>query len=323
MPGTQTTTTHASQIRTYFERTLLAHAIHNLVLQQLANRKPLPPQEGSKTITFFKPQAASSADVQTLTEGTPIAVFTDQVYTTVVVTLAQFGESMKWSDILTATALLKVVNDGITRMGENVALKCDDVIMAALSHATTGFTKRYSGGAATYAALSALSNANGKFTGDDALDGLTALRIAMAPRIKGEYIGVAGPQVLRDLMKDTTWVNAKVYSDVQDLYNGEAGSFMNIRFLMTDNPWGENATEGTRDTATPIIWSTYFVGADCFGVSDLGSQSPYSPKFMICDTADKSDPGNQFQTATVKTYYGAVVLQPTFGITVRSRTVYA
>jgi N4-gp56 family major capsid protein len=318
-----TTTTHSSQIRAYFSKQLLQHAIHNIVLAQLATRKPLPRQEGSKTIQFFKPAAASSADVQSLTEGTPITATTTQSYTTVTITLAQVGEMMQWTDILTETAFLQVVNDGIKRMGENCALKLDDVIMTALSHASTGGTKRYSGGAANMAALVALSNANGKFTGDDALDALTTLRINMAPRIKGEYIGVAGPQVLRDLMKDSTWVNAKVYSDVTDLYNAEAGSFMNIRFLMTDNPWGEVATEGTRDTSAPVIWSTYFFGEEAFGVADISTQSPYGPRVMICDDADKADPANQYSTATWKAYYGCSVLQQTWLITHRSRTVYA
>lgn len=318
-----TTTTHSSQYRTYFDRKLLAHAVHTIVLAQLARKEALPPHEGAKTVQFFRPQVADASTVSSLTEGTPLATSTDQTYSAVSVTLAQVGQYMQWSDILTQTAFLKVLDDGVRFMGETCALKCDDVVMAALSHASTGFSKRYSGGAANYAALLALSNANGKLVGDDILDATTTLRINKTPTIGGQYVGVLGPQIARDLMRDTNWTNSKVYSDVQDLYNAEEGTLYDVRFVRTTNPWGEDATEGTRDDTSPPIWSTYIFGHDAFGVVDLASMSPMRPHMYILDTADKSDKLNQYVTAGWKAYYAALVLNPNFGITLRSRSLYA
>ena len=152
-----TTTSLSNQYQRYFSKQLLEKAVDTLVLNQFAKKADLPTGLGSKTIRFFRPVSAASSNVQSLTEGTPIAVFTDLSYTAVDIDLAQFGEAMKWTDLLGWTALLKVMDDGIQLMGEDCALKADDLTLAVLAHATTGGTKRYSGGAADYTALKALT----------------------------------------------------------------------------------------------------------------------------------------------------------------------
>ena len=320
-----TTTSLSNQYQRYFSKQLLDHAVDTLVLNQFARKSDLPQGLGSKTIRFFRPVTAASANVQSLTEGTPIAVFTDLTYTAVDVDLAQFGEAMKWTDLLGWTALLKVMDDGIKLMGEDCALKADDLTLAVLAHATTGGTKRYSGGAADFAALTALSTANGSFTADDPLDAMTKLMINIAPRINGSYIGIVAPQIARDLMKTSTWVNASSYSSVQQLFKGEIGSLYGVRFILTTNYWGEDATEGTRDT-TPVAgqkWLSIFTGRDAYGVVSLSGQSPYSPDIMICNEADKSDPANQFTTATWKAFYQAAVLNSAWVIAHRSKSSFS
>ena len=180
-----------NQYQRYFSKQLLDNAKDTLVLNQFAKKADLPKGMGSKTIRFFRPVTAASANVQTLTEGTPIAVFTDLTYTAVDIDLVQFGEAMKWTDILGWTALLKVMEDGIDLMSEDCALKADDLTLAALAHATTGGTKRYSGGATTYAALGALTTTTGKFTADDPLDAMTRLHAeqgaAHQRRLRGHH----------------------------------------------------------------------------------------------------------------------------------------
>ena len=323
--ATNTTTTLSNQYQRYFSKELLQHAVDTLVLNQFARKSDLPKGLGSKTIRFFRPVTAAAANVQTLTEGTPIAVFTDLTYTAVDVDLAQFGEAMKWTDLLGWTALLKVMDDGIRLMGEDCALKADDLTLAVLAHASTGGTKRYSGGAANFTALKALTTTTGAFTADDPLDAMTKLMINKAPKINGSYIGIVSPQVARDLMKTSTWINASSYSSVQQLFKGEIGSLYGVRFILTTNYWGEDATEGTRDT-TPVagqVWLSIFTGRDAYGVVSLSGQSPYSPDIMICNEPDKSDPANQFTTATWKAFYQACVLNSDWVIAHRSQAGYS
>ena len=319
-----TTTTHANQIQRFYDRVLLEHAVANTVNDQFAKREELPQHSGTKSIRFFRKQAASAADVELVaSEGVPSATYKDQTYTAVDVDLTQYTEKSKWSDLLEGTSLLKVVTDGIATMGEDVALKIDDTIYEAIAHATTGGTKRYAG-ATSFAAFDALTPANGKITMDVILDATTRLRMNNAPRIKGEYVGVASPPVLRDVMKDSNWVNAKVYSDVQDLYKAEAGTFWGVRFVMSTNTWAEDSVEGTRDTTpdSDANYLSFITGKDAYGAVNLSGMSPWSPHVMVCDKPDKSDPANQFMTAALKFYYGTAVLNQAFIIALRSKTLF-
>ena len=322
-----TTTSLSGQYQRFYSKKLLQHAENTLVLNQFAKKAPLPKGLGSKTIRFFRRVTAASANVQTLTEGTPLATYTDLTYTAVDVDLAQLGELARFTDILGWTALLDVMEDGIQLLGEDCALKADDVTLAVLAHATTGATKRYSGGQTTYAGLAALTQTTGKFIATDALDAVTNLKINLAPRVNGGYIGIIGPQVARDLMVDARWLDPQKYKDGTDgLFKGEIGKLDGVRYVETTNVWSEDATEGTRDiTITPAdqIYSTFFTGKDAYGVVALDGQSPMSPKVMICDKPDKSDGLNQFISVGWKAFYNAAVLNAAWVINVRSLAQYS
>ena len=321
-----TTTSLTSQYQRLFSKQLLTTAENTLVVNQFAQKKPLPKHMGAKTIRFFRRVAAASANVQTLTEGTPLATYTDLSYTSVDCDLVQLGELARFTDILGWTALLDVMKDGIDLLGEDCALKADDVTLAVLAHATTGATKRYAGSAANYAALAALTQATGKFVATDGLDAVTNLIINLAPRIDGGYVGIIGPQVSRDLRLDSRWLNPHVYRDTTQLYKYEIGSLDGVRYVQTTNVWSEDAAEGTRDTTiTPAdqIYSTFFTGKEGYGVVQLDGQSPLSPKVIICDKADKADGLNQFISVGWKAFYNACMLNTAWVVNVRSLAAYS
>lgn len=324
--GTTTTTTLTDTYQRFYSQELLAHATPELKLNQFGAKKELPRKRGATTIRWFRRMATSATtvgQVQSLAEGTPISTFTQYAYGYVDGSLTQFGEALKYTDIVGWTALLDVLDDGITYLGENCARKADDVTWAVIAHATTGLQKRYSGGAANYAALVALTAANGKYVSIDGLAALTRLRIDNAPRAAGGvYIGIIGPQVAYDLKRDSTWVNASSYSAVKQLFQGEIGELDGIRYVETTNVWGESATEGTRDTSTPTIFSSVFTGRDSYGVVNLTGKGPNSPAITIVDRADHADPLNQTLIAGWSAFYSSVVLNNTFGAIVRSKTTF-
>jgi N4-gp56 family major capsid protein len=321
--ATNTTTTLTLQYTRHFSKQLLEHAKHELKLNQFGASKQLPRGMGATNIRFFRRMVADSANVQTLSEGVPITTFTTYTYEKVDVDLAQIGEALKYSDIAGWTALLEILNDGIQYLGENCALKADDLTWAAIAHATTGLTKRYSGGAANYAALVALSAANGKYVSEDGLAALTQLQINRAPRKNGVFVGIIPPQIAFNLKRDTTWVNASTYSNVKQLFQGEIGELDGIRYVETTNVWGEDATEGTRDTTSPPIFASVFTGQDAYGVVELSGKGPKAPKITIVDTPDHADPLNQTLIAGWSAYYASAVLNPNFGVIVRSKSTFA
>jgi len=322
--GNNTTTSLSGQYQRHFSKELLDHAIDTLVLNQFAKSADLPKNLGSKTVKFFRPVAGASSNVQTLVEGTPITTFTSMSYEEVDVDLTQYGEAMKFTDILGWTSLFNVLKDGVVLMGEDCALKADDITLASIIGGSP--VKRYSGGAANFNALVALTNAQGKFDTGDALDAMTNLVINKAPRVNGEYIAIVPPQIARDLMLDTTWLDVSKYAAAKQIFKGEIGSLMGVRFIMTTNTWGEdttNDTEGTRDTASPGIFSTIVTGRDSFGCVKLSGSSHAKPQVIIADKADKADPLNQVMTAGWKAYYAAKMLNPNWCVVVRSRSEYA
>ena len=277
--ATNTTTTLVDQYRRHYDTELLDHAKFELRLNQFGAKRPLPRGLGAKTIRFFRRMMANSANVQNITEGIVINVFTDYVYEKVDVDLLQIGEAMKYTDVAGWTALLDILDDGVMYLGENLALKADDMTWAVICHPTTGLTKRYTGATQTFAGVDALTGVTGKYVTTDGLSAVTKLKINKAPKKNGFYVGIVGPQVAHDVQQDTRWLNVHTYSANTELFNGEIGKLDGIRYVETNNVWAEGTTEGTRDiTATADVFASVFTGTDSYGVVELSGKGPNSPR---------------------------------------------
>lgn len=316
----------SNQYRNYFEPKLLAHAIQEVRLNEFAMQESLPKNLGSKAVSFFRPQVADSANVQTLSEGVPIGTsnYTQITLTKIDVTLAQLGEVFKMTDILGYTDLFNSLKNGVTLMGEDCALKADDITRNVIADASTGGTKRYAQGTADWTTLAGYgSTAQGKLVGTDFLDAVTRLKVNRAPKIGGGYVGICPPQVTRDLMNDSDWLKASQYSKVDQLFKGEAGMYYGVRIVEATNPFREatNGAEGTF-SASGGIYQSVITGKDAYGVTKLSGDSPFSPKIIITDKPDKSDPLNQTMTAGWKAFYASVMLNQPWAISLRSLSAF-
>jgi N4-gp56 family major capsid protein len=321
----------ADQYQTYFSKKLLDHAQHELVLDQFALKADLPKKKGAKTIRWFRPGEADASQVQTLSEGVPISTFRSITMGYVEATMAQYGEAAKITDIVTMTELFDALQQSIDTMGEDCALHSDRLVATGLSHASTGLTKRYSGGAANFAALQALSNANGKVTGADILDAVTKLKTAKAKKLGAAFVCMFVAQVQRDLLRDGDILDPAKYQDRTPIAKGEIGMVWGARMVEHTNPFVEDETEGTYDdtfdaggtNTTGLIYSTYIVGKGAYGTPKLeGTQSPNKPQVIINNKPDKSDPLNQFMTAGWKSYWAYKTLNSAWGICLRSKTTW-
>ena len=188
--------------------------------------------------------------------------------------------------------------------------------------------------ATQYTAFEASTGSGTLLDAPAVLNAVTQLKVNRAQSARGGmYVAAASPQVISDVMTDTVWQNAATYSNVQDLYKGEVGSLYGAKFIMTTNPFisGDSigtdadrvkydASGGGGTTATNDIHATLFLGDEAYGCPDLSSQSPFSPKVEIVDTADKSDPLNQKTTCSFKTYWTTLRLNPLYYVVMRSKT---
>ncbi|HLP07937.1 MAG TPA: N4-gp56 family major capsid protein [Opitutaceae bacterium] len=333
--ATQTQSTLSNSYQGYFSKKLLDYAVPMLRLSEYATEADLPKNAGSLSISFFRPSAPTVANIQSLSEGTPISTFGNYTLTKIDATLAQIGEAAKITDIVQMTALFDALKQNVELFGHNCALKADTLIRNALNAETTGLTIRRAAGAADWATLN--SDTTTSFcTATDLLDSRTKLIMNRAPSIGGEYVAVAPAEVTRDLMKDDDWLDASKYSAVKQLFKGEVGSLFGIRVVEATNPFVATgsataadeytyATAGTAGLAAGSkVFTTQILGKGAFGVPKLsGTQSPYKPQVIINDKPDKSDPLNQFITAGWKAYYVAVVLNTTFGIALKTKSRFA
>lgn len=325
----QDTSTLTNTYQTYFSKKLLDHAQHELRLNEFAMQAELPSKAGAREITWFRPGAADASQVQTLGEGTPISTFRHVTYTPVTATLVQYGEAAKITDIVTMTQLFDALQQNIDTMGEDCALHADTATRDVLTHASTGLTKMYAQGQVNYAGLIGATLANSKLTGVDILRAATRLKINRAPRIDGKYVAIIPPECSYDIMRDGDFLDIAKYQNAQALYKGEIGTLWGVRCVEATNPFTEDETEGTLATTfnaagsntVGFVYSTIVTGRASYGTPKLaGSQSPSKPSVIINNKADKADPLNQFVTAGWKAYWVAKVLNPSFGVCLRSRS---
>ena len=99
---------------------------------------------------------------------------------------------------------------------------------------------------------------------------------------------------------------------------------MGVRVVTTTNPFiSKQATGQYTYDATGLKYSTFVVGDQAYGGVNLSTMSAYSPKMIISQGADKSDPLAQLTTVGFKFYYGCEVLQASHLVEIYSVTNYS
>jgi len=347
----------SDQYREHFENQLLTYAVQATRKAEFGQKAPLPKGMGSKQISFFKYGAPDDTKIADLTDTSgdetlsstayvPVDVFNTSAGTgdgvrqlslsKVTATLQQIGQVVVISDVLNNTEFLNSLAQATKTNGEDAALKCDNIVRNQLCRSVAG-----GGGATNLTSNAETAGANTIFADDatkltelaatdvlnasDTLDVVTQMRINRAPEINGGYVAIAAPQVLRDVMRDSDWLNAATRSNVGALYNGEVGSLYGVRFVEDTNPWRSGvANDAAIDTydATGAGFATIFLGGEAFGVPALSGDSPMSPSIQIVDTPDKKDPLNQVITVGFKTMYTSKVLTPDYYIRYFSKVGY-
>ena len=168
----------------------------------------------------------------------------------------------------------------------------------------------------------ATTAADATMTASAVLDSMTRLKRNRAPLINGSYVLATDPRVARDLMRDSDWLNASNYGNKgQPFYKGEVGSIYGCKVVTQTNSFISTGSSTAGDEfvyqASPAggglssgkdIIASFFFGSESFGIPHLTGDDPLSPKIVITDTPDKSDPLNQLVTVGVKLYFAALRL---------------
>ena len=314
-----TTSGITDQIQRYLDKKLLTQTLKSIVLDQFAYKAPLPGKAGHKTIKFFRYPEPSTTDVLGVTEGTLRTLDQSKQLslTTVDVSLAQYGQTVTISDLLSATELFSTMEQATVQNGQDAALKVDSELRDVLGE-STAIGLRFAGAATDYATVGGTDDA---MTALDILDAATELRVNNARPSGGYFTAIMAPEVSRDLMNDDDWLEASKYGNPDNLFKGEVGRYMGVRVVSTTNPFRQTTQHVY--AASGANYSTFVVGDQSYGGVDLTTMSAYSPKMIISQGADKTDPLNQYTTVGFKFYYGAAIINSAHAVNICSTTNYS
>ncbi len=221
----------SSEMKTFYDMTLIDEATPNLVHDQFGQKRPIPKGSG-KTIEFRKFDALPKADAP-LTEGvTPDGQRLS--VTSVTATVSQYGDYVTQSDMLELTALDNTILEATKLLGRQAGVTLDTVTRNVLLGGTNvSFAPKLSGATETAVTSRAALDNTAKLTVDVIGQVVAKLRAQNAPTIKGDYVAIVHPYVAYDLMRDPEWIDAHKYGDPDSLFRGEIGRMCGVRFVET------------------------------------------------------------------------------------------
>jgi len=292
-----TTSNLSALMQTYYDDLFLKRVDELKVLDQFGQKRPLPMGEGK--VIYFSRYLNLSTATTALTEGTN-PTGSNLSAENVSATVAEYGDYVKISGLVSLTAL----DEGITQRIPILAEQC-----AATVEELTG-NEVYVNGTAqvvSTAANMAAITATDVLTSTDIKKAYRDLQQEKAMKFAGGfYASVLEPYTEYDFFGDSTWVDAKTYSGVTDLYKGEVGKWFGMRFVLTTMPYRSDV-DGTANRSSGAVHYTLCMGQEGYGITDLEGER----KKVIVHSADSGgteNPLNMYSTAGWKLAYVPKIL---------------
>lgn len=289
------------ELKTTYNRTLLENARDKLVHRQFGKEYTLP-KGGGLTMEMRKPNTLPVATTP-LTEG--VAPTDDTFgYTSLSVTIAQYGAFVKGSDIVDVVVLDPLLDNIAEEQGVQAGLTLETIDRDALN---TGTTVRYAGGVAGRANVAA---ANKLTSGEIVIAVRTLLVNKAAPIKNSDYAAIIHPFTWADLIQDSSVVAAMNAGSTQGgnkLFDGELVRYMGVRF--TESTMAKVFTGAGSGGIN--VYSTLFFGRNAYGTLELESMG-METIFHAKGSAGAADPLNQLWTHGWKVTHAIKILQDTF-----------
>lgn len=274
---------------TYYERVFLERAKVQLVNEQGAQKRTHPNNQG-KTINFTRMVPLTISTTALAEASNPSA--SAMTASTVSATLAEYGAATIYSKLQSTTSIDVGLKEVVDVFGQNMGETLNALAGNALACGTAFFPNSYN---VSTIAAGAVLNASA------IIYAVQAAELQRTPTYAdGYYLGKTTIQNKVSLLKDTTWINSKTYSDVKDLYRGEMGELYQVRWLL--NGQTVSGTGSASDAACAVVqYYSYLHGDNAFGTVKLEGDMP---KLYIINQADS---GNIAGRLTYISWAGAYV----------------
>jgi len=273
------TSNMAPEVMTYYEKVFLARAEYELVLKEGSQERTHGVNQG-QTVNFTRYEPLSIITTPLGELSNPAACSMNAC--TVAMTLSEYGLTTIHSKLLTLIAIDAGMKEKIELVGQNMGETLNRLVRTELEEGTTYYGNDHA--IDTIASGDVLDACNIRMI-------VQKLELSKArPYKDGLFIGKTDPISKYNLLGDTAWLNAKTYSDVQDLYKGEMGELYQVRWLLNkDHSCGIEAT--SLAASSVIRYYTYIHGADSFGTYDLAQDKP--KLYILPNAVDSNSPAGR------------------------------
>jgi N4-gp56 family major capsid protein len=298
---------------------MLAHAEPIVILDKLAQARPMPANKG-QLCKFRRPRPFAPA-LTPLAEGvTPASQ--KIVYEDVPATLAQYGAFAELTDVIADTHEDPVLKD-MSMLCSEQAVETRELLNWGVINGGTNVI--YAGGVVNRAAVNKKLTLNELRLATRTLRAQRAkaitkilgpsVNIATRP-IEGGYIAVGHTDMEADCRNITGFTPVAEYGQRQPICAEEIGSVENIRIILSpmfdplDNAGGTAATNGmvtTGGTATDV-YRLVILGHDAWGTVPLKGKDSIRPMVLNPNTPRGGDPLGQRGSVGWKTWHTAVIL---------------
>lgn len=293
----------APGVQAFYDRNLLSRAQPNDVHGRFGQKRPIAMRSGNQ-IKFRRYSQLAAATVA-LTEGvTPSG--SSLAVTDITSTLAQYGDFITLSDMVSMTNQDPVVTEATDVLGDQAGTTIDltrrDVLVAGSNAAmASGVANRLAlvnklTGPDLDKAIRFLKNQNAKFM----KEGIMPTDGVGTGAIRKAYIGIVHPDVEFDLEAITGFRAVSDYSSQQGVIEDEIGSYKNIRFVTSTNAkiWADGTTvltAGYKGVTKNDVYATLIIAAESYGVSPLAGQAMQT-YVKALGSAGSADPLEQRST---------------------------
>lgn len=303
MPTT-TISTLPPGVQAFYDRNLLARAQPAEVHGRFGQKRPIPMRNGNQ-IKFRRYSQLAVASTA-LTEGvTPSG--SSLTVTDLTATLAQYGDYVTLSDMVSMTNQDAVVTEATDVLGDQAGTTIDqarrDVLVAgtnvAYANAVAGRTSVNVKIAAADLdkAIRFLKTQNAKYV----KEGIGASDKIATSSVRKSFIALVHPDVEFDLESITGYKSVSDYGSQEGVMEDEIGAYKNIRFVSSTNCkiFAGGGAAGTtvykNNGANFDVYVTLIIADNAYGVCPLSGQA-MSTYVKALGSAGTADPLEQRST---------------------------
>lgn len=319
--ATTTLTQVAPGVQAFYDRNLLSRAQPNDIHGRFGQKRPIP-KNGGNQIKFRRYSQLSAASTP-LTEGvTPSG--SQLAVTDVTTTLAQYGDFITLSDMVSMTNQDPMVTEATDVLGDQGGTTIDqarrDILVA-------GTTVAYASGVANRLALvnkllaADLDKAIRYLKGQNAKyvkEGIMPTDGVGTGSVRKAFIGLVHPDVEYDLENISGYRSVSDYGSQEGVIEDEIGAYKNIRFVTSTNCkiWGDATTATTAGykvsgSGKNDVYATLIIAAEAYGISPLAGNA-MSTYVKALGSAGSADPLEQRSTVGWKATTCTTILNQTW-----------